>query len=262
MTRSSALAGRRVGITADRRWRAQADLLENLGAEVIHGPTLRTVDLSRDDRLRRATFEPDPPAARLSRRQHRHRHEHVAGRRRVVGARGAATGGSVRGHRRGPGGQGEFGVAAAGLRGGLGGAVGDDGGSHRLPCGAGSRLGPRRPAAVRPGRASDDGGAGGPLRRPRPGARLSVAAPGGSCPGAAAHRGDLRRDGRRSHVHQPAGGAPPVPPRRGTRAGRPAAQCLQHQRWWRSASGRSAPMPPPPRDSPVRPGPTLPGWRP
>ena len=56
MTRSSALAGRRVGITADRRWRAQADLLENLGAEVIHGPTLRTVDLSRDDRLRRATL--------------------------------------------------------------------------------------------------------------------------------------------------------------------------------------------------------------
>ena len=50
------MAGRRVGITADRRWRAQADLLENLGAEVIHGPTLRTVDLSQDDRLRRATF--------------------------------------------------------------------------------------------------------------------------------------------------------------------------------------------------------------
>jgi uroporphyrinogen-III synthase len=51
------LAGRRVGITADRRWRAQADLLENLGAEVIHGPTIRTVDLSGDELLRRATLE-------------------------------------------------------------------------------------------------------------------------------------------------------------------------------------------------------------
>ena len=57
MTKGSGLAGRRVGITADRRWRAQADLLENLGAEVIHGPTLRTVDLSQDDGLRRATFD-------------------------------------------------------------------------------------------------------------------------------------------------------------------------------------------------------------
>ncbi|HET9772028.1 MAG TPA: uroporphyrinogen-III synthase, partial [Acidimicrobiia bacterium] len=55
MTTGSPLAGRRVGITADRRWRAQADLFEKLGAEVIHGPTLRTVDLSRDAALRRAT---------------------------------------------------------------------------------------------------------------------------------------------------------------------------------------------------------------
>jgi uroporphyrinogen-III synthase len=57
MTTSSALAGRRVGITADRRWRAQADLLENLGAEVIHGPTIRTVDLSGDEALRQATLD-------------------------------------------------------------------------------------------------------------------------------------------------------------------------------------------------------------
>jgi uroporphyrinogen-III synthase len=57
MTTSSALAGRRVGITADRRWRAQADLLENLGAEVMHGPTIRTIDLSQDDVLRKATIE-------------------------------------------------------------------------------------------------------------------------------------------------------------------------------------------------------------
>lgn len=57
MTTGSALTGRRVGITADRRWRSQADLLENLGAEVLHGPTLRTVDLSRDEALRRATAD-------------------------------------------------------------------------------------------------------------------------------------------------------------------------------------------------------------
>jgi len=46
-----------VGITADRRWRAQADLLETLGAEVLHGPTLRTVDLSHDEALRAATLD-------------------------------------------------------------------------------------------------------------------------------------------------------------------------------------------------------------
>ena len=57
MTASSGLGGRRVGITADRRWRTQADLLENLGAEVIHGPTIRTVDLSGDEALRRATLD-------------------------------------------------------------------------------------------------------------------------------------------------------------------------------------------------------------
>jgi uroporphyrinogen-III synthase len=57
MTRTSGLDGRRVGITADRRWEAQADLLENLGAEIIHGPTLRTVDLSRDETLRQASLD-------------------------------------------------------------------------------------------------------------------------------------------------------------------------------------------------------------
>lgn len=56
MSGSSPLAGRCVGITADRRWRSQADLLENAGAEIIHGPTLRTVDLSRDEALRQATL--------------------------------------------------------------------------------------------------------------------------------------------------------------------------------------------------------------
>src|SRR5919198_279428 len=57
MTTRSGLGGRRVGITADRRWRAQADLLENLGAEIVHGPTIRTVDLSGDEALRRATLD-------------------------------------------------------------------------------------------------------------------------------------------------------------------------------------------------------------
>ena len=56
MRGTSPLAGRCVGITADRRWRSQADLLENQGAAVIHGPTLRTVDLSHDEALRRATL--------------------------------------------------------------------------------------------------------------------------------------------------------------------------------------------------------------
>ena len=55
MTAGSRLAGRRVGITADRRWRAQADLLEQQGATVVHGPTLRTVDLRHDGALQRAT---------------------------------------------------------------------------------------------------------------------------------------------------------------------------------------------------------------
>jgi len=55
MTAGPPLAGRRVGVTADRRWRAQADLLAQLGAEVVHGPTLRTVDLRHDGSLRRAT---------------------------------------------------------------------------------------------------------------------------------------------------------------------------------------------------------------
>lgn len=56
MSGSPSLAGRCVGITADRRWRSQADLLENLGANVVHGPTLRTVDLSSDEALRHVTL--------------------------------------------------------------------------------------------------------------------------------------------------------------------------------------------------------------
>ena len=47
----------RVGVTADRRWEEQAKLLADRGAEVVHGPTLRTVDLSRHEELRAATAD-------------------------------------------------------------------------------------------------------------------------------------------------------------------------------------------------------------
>src|SRR5947208_3222181 len=57
MTESLPLAGRTIGITADRRWREQADLFAARGAEVLHGPTMRTVDLSGDESLRSATAE-------------------------------------------------------------------------------------------------------------------------------------------------------------------------------------------------------------
>ena len=51
-----ALRGVKVGITADRRWKEQADLLRRRGADVVHGPTLVTVDLSREEALRSATL--------------------------------------------------------------------------------------------------------------------------------------------------------------------------------------------------------------
>ena len=44
-----------VGITADRRWEEQASLLRRRGLDVLHGPTMRTVDLAGDDRLRDVT---------------------------------------------------------------------------------------------------------------------------------------------------------------------------------------------------------------
>lgn len=44
-----------VGITADRRWEEQADLFRRRGIEVLHGPTMRTLDLSADVALRQAT---------------------------------------------------------------------------------------------------------------------------------------------------------------------------------------------------------------
>ena len=46
-----------VGVTADRRWEEQARMFRDRGAEVLHGPTLQTVDLSADESLRRATAE-------------------------------------------------------------------------------------------------------------------------------------------------------------------------------------------------------------
>jgi uroporphyrinogen-III synthase len=44
-----------VGITADRRWEEQAELLRRRGADVLHGPTIRTLPLGPEDVLRVAT---------------------------------------------------------------------------------------------------------------------------------------------------------------------------------------------------------------
>ena len=44
-----------VGVTADRRWEEQASLLRRRGIDVLHGPTMRTVDLAGDDRLHDVT---------------------------------------------------------------------------------------------------------------------------------------------------------------------------------------------------------------
>lgn len=45
----------RVGITADRRWEEQARLFGDRGIDVVHGPTMKTVDLSGDESLRTVT---------------------------------------------------------------------------------------------------------------------------------------------------------------------------------------------------------------
>lgn len=50
-----ALQGFVVGITADRRWTEQAELLQRRGASVMHGPTIKTEYLDNDDALRAAT---------------------------------------------------------------------------------------------------------------------------------------------------------------------------------------------------------------
>ena len=57
------LAGFTVGITADRRWEEQAELLRRRGASVIHGPAIRTLPLDPGAGLREATESLilDPP---------------------------------------------------------------------------------------------------------------------------------------------------------------------------------------------------------
>lgn len=49
------LDGFTVGITADRRWSEQAELLRRRGADILHGPSIETAYLSSDDALRAAT---------------------------------------------------------------------------------------------------------------------------------------------------------------------------------------------------------------
>jgi uroporphyrinogen-III synthase len=59
----SALHGYTVAVTADRRWDEQVQLLERRGARVVHGPTIRTLPLGDEGRLRSATeaLIADPP---------------------------------------------------------------------------------------------------------------------------------------------------------------------------------------------------------
>jgi len=45
----------RVGITADRRWEEQARMFAGRGVEVVHAPTMRTIDLTASEALRTAT---------------------------------------------------------------------------------------------------------------------------------------------------------------------------------------------------------------
>lgn len=54
-TRLPPLTGRTIGVTADRRWKEQSRLFEARGATVVHGPTMKTVDLTGDPALRAAT---------------------------------------------------------------------------------------------------------------------------------------------------------------------------------------------------------------
>ena len=45
------LTGWRIGVTADRRADPQIDVLRRRGAEVLHGCTMRTLNLTEDPRL-------------------------------------------------------------------------------------------------------------------------------------------------------------------------------------------------------------------
>ncbi|HET7488477.1 MAG TPA: uroporphyrinogen-III synthase [Acidimicrobiales bacterium] len=49
------LQGYTIGITADRRWEDQAELLRRRGARVLHGPSIATQYLASDEALRAAT---------------------------------------------------------------------------------------------------------------------------------------------------------------------------------------------------------------
>ena len=49
------LDGFRIGVTADRRWEEQAELLIRRGATVLHGPTIRTSSLNPAGGMREAT---------------------------------------------------------------------------------------------------------------------------------------------------------------------------------------------------------------
>lgn len=51
------LDGFTVGVTADRRWEEQAELLSRRGINVLHGPTIRTLPLVSDPVLRAVTEE-------------------------------------------------------------------------------------------------------------------------------------------------------------------------------------------------------------
>lgn len=51
------LEGFTIGITADRRWEEQAELLHRRGATVLHGPSIATQYLDCDESLRQATDE-------------------------------------------------------------------------------------------------------------------------------------------------------------------------------------------------------------
>ena len=82
---SGATRGFVVGITADRRWEEQAELLRRRGATVVHGPCMDTLYLADDDDLRRATVDVIEQPARRGRRHHRHRRAGVAGDGRGVG---------------------------------------------------------------------------------------------------------------------------------------------------------------------------------
>src|SRR5437763_6727738 len=57
------LHGYCIGVTADRRWEEQAELLKRRGATVLHGPSIRTLPVGADDELRATTelLIPRPP---------------------------------------------------------------------------------------------------------------------------------------------------------------------------------------------------------